>query len=52
MREVLGFQPKYTTEEAFEDYLRGHGRGPLSPERIARVERGVWDALAGGGHHG
>jgi UDP-glucose 4-epimerase len=52
MREVLGFQPVYTTEEAFEDYLRGRGRGPLSPERIAHVERAVRDVLVGGGSHG
>ncbi|UGQ09218.1 NAD-dependent epimerase/dehydratase family protein [Yinghuangia sp. ASG 101] len=37
-RERLGFVPRRTTAEAFEDFARGRGlRGPLYPERVGQV---------------
>jgi UDP-glucose 4-epimerase len=29
MRTELGYQPKWTTVEAFDDYVRGHGLTPI-----------------------
>lgn len=37
MRETLGFEPKYTTAEAFSDFARSRGAGLLPPERLART---------------
>ncbi|MFF5445802.1 NAD-dependent epimerase/dehydratase family protein [Streptomyces sp. NPDC012888] len=37
MREVLGFEPVYTTAETFADFARGRGTGMLPPERIGRA---------------
>ncbi|QES49499.1 NAD-dependent dehydratase [Streptomyces venezuelae] len=37
MREVLGFEPLYTTAEAFADFARSRGRGLLPPERVGRA---------------
>lgn len=45
MREVLGFEPRYTTREAFADFVRGRRlSGPLSADVVEAVER---RALAG-----
>ncbi|HET6627462.1 MAG TPA: NAD-dependent epimerase/dehydratase family protein [Nocardioidaceae bacterium] len=49
MREVLGFEPGYTTEAAFEDFRRSVSPGLASAERVAAVEGLVTGAL-GGGH--
>ncbi|MGH3508011.1 MAG: NAD-dependent epimerase/dehydratase family protein [Nocardioidaceae bacterium] len=38
MRAELGFEPEYTTSEAFADFTRRKGPGPLSPERIDGLE--------------
>jgi UDP-glucose 4-epimerase len=39
MRRVLGLEPRYTTREAFQDFVRGRRlSGPLSSERIDAVE--------------
>lgn len=35
MREVLGFEPKHTTKEAFADFAAALGPGPTGPGRIA-----------------
>ncbi|MFF7206502.1 MULTISPECIES: NAD-dependent epimerase/dehydratase family protein [unclassified Streptomyces] len=35
MRETLGFQPKFTTAEAFADFARSRGPGLLPPEALA-----------------
>ena len=43
MRTVLGFEPEYTTESAFDDFARSLGTGPVTPQRLADLE----DALAG-----
>jgi UDP-glucose 4-epimerase len=39
MRADLGFQPKWTTAEAFDDYVRGRGLTPiLDPHRVRSLE--------------
>jgi len=46
MRRLLGFEPRYTTKEAFADFVRGQQlHGPLSPEPVERVERVLLDVL-------
>ncbi|GAA3659036.1 NAD-dependent epimerase/dehydratase family protein [Streptomyces chitinivorans] len=37
MREVLGFEPRYTTAGAFADFARAGGPGLLPPERLAHA---------------
>jgi UDP-glucose 4-epimerase len=45
MRAALGFEPRYTTREAFSDLVRGRRlTGPITPELVGEVER---MALAG-----
>lgn len=36
MREVLGYNPKWTTAEAFDDYVRGRGLTPIVDPRVVR----------------
>ena len=48
MREVLGFEPCYTTEAAFEDFRRAVGHGLVSPERVTGVEGLVAGTLGSG----
>ena len=39
MQDVLGFTPRYTTREAFDDFVERQGlRGPLSPDVVGAVE--------------
>jgi UDP-glucose 4-epimerase len=39
MRRVLGLDPRYTTQEAFADFVRGRRlHGPLSPDRVEAAE--------------
>ncbi len=46
MRRVLGFEPRYTTREAFADFVRGRRlAGPLSPDRVEAVENGLRDLV-------
>ena len=53
MKDVLGLIPRYTTPEAFEDFVRGQGlHGPLSRENVDAVERRLVDVLARGAHSG
>ena len=41
MREVLGFEPAYTTRTAFEDYAQGVGRRRTAPHlRALRTRPG------------
>jgi UDP-glucose 4-epimerase len=51
MKEVLGFVPRYSTREAFDDFVARQGlRGPLSADVVGAVEDrvvGVVDAAAG-----
>ena len=42
MRRVLGLEPRYTTREAFQDFVRGRRlSGPLSADRIDAVENAL-----------
>jgi UDP-glucose 4-epimerase len=47
MRRVLGFEPDYTTEQAFADFARALGPGLVSPERVAAAESVLAEALGG-----
>jgi UDP-glucose 4-epimerase len=47
LRQVLGFTPRWTTVQAFDDFVRGRALRPvLGPDQVEAVERGV-RALAG-----
>jgi UDP-glucose 4-epimerase len=48
MRDVLGFEPEYTTATAFEDLCRAVGTGPLSADRVSAVEGFVTQTLGVG----
>src|ERR1044072_9412550 len=51
MRETLGYQPKFTTAEAFAEFARSLGPGLLPPEALSgAVDRIAALPLAGGGH--
>jgi UDP-glucose 4-epimerase len=53
MRRELGFEPAYTTPEAFADFAESVAPGPLGPDRIRATERAVVGALGRGGQqHG
>jgi hypothetical protein len=41
MRDVLGFHPAYTTEEAFADFARSVAPGPLPRVLPVLVPEGV-----------
>jgi UDP-glucose 4-epimerase len=42
MRTVLGLEPRYSTREAFLDFISGQdAAGPLSPERVQAVEQAL-----------
>ena len=46
MRRDLGLEPRYTSREAFEDFVRGRRlRGPLSPDVVHAVEDRVLAAV-------
>ena len=48
MREVLGFAPAYTTQQAFMDFVSGRDlHGPLSPDAVGRLEQRALSALPG-----
>jgi UDP-glucose 4-epimerase len=47
LKHDFGFTPRWTTRQAFDDYVSGRGLRPLiDPERVAAVERGVLDVAA------
>jgi UDP-glucose 4-epimerase len=48
MREVLGFEPRYTTHEAFADFARTV-TPVLGPDRVRRTESTLVGALGRGG---
>jgi len=49
MRDLLGFVPRYSTVEAFDDFVERQGlRGPLSRDTVTAVERRVLDVLPRG----
>lgn len=44
LKERFGFTPRWTTRQAFDDYVHGRGLRPtLDPDRLAAVERGILD---------
>ena len=50
MRSVLEFEPAFTTEGAFDDFVSGRGLNSLQlPERAAALEAHVVDLLSRGG---
>ncbi|MFC9734764.1 NAD-dependent epimerase/dehydratase family protein [Streptomyces roseolus] len=48
LREVLGFRPRYSTAEAFEDFVASRGPGLLPPERLAGAVDRLADRIAPG----
>ncbi len=53
MRDVLGFEPRYSTREAFDDFVAGQRlHGPLSADVVQAVEGRVLDALSSAGRAG
>ncbi|MET8175053.1 NAD-dependent epimerase/dehydratase family protein [Streptomyces clavifer] len=49
MRETLGFRPRFTTAETFEEFVRAKGPGLLPPETVGRaIGRLAELPLAGG----
>jgi UDP-glucose 4-epimerase len=49
MKDVMGFTPRYSTREAFDDFVERQGlRGPLSADAVQSVERAVLEVLPGG----
>jgi UDP-glucose 4-epimerase len=52
MKEVFGFTPRYSTREAFDDFVTRQGlSGPLSPDTVQSVEDGVRGVVARVGAH-
>ncbi|MGN6723389.1 MAG: NAD-dependent epimerase/dehydratase family protein [Marmoricola sp.] len=49
VREVLGYEPVYTTEQAFNDFAAGVNPGFLNPERLRAIEASMQGALASTG---
>jgi len=50
MREVLEFTPRYSSREAFDDFVTRQGlRGPLAADTVRAVETAMVGALARGG---
>ncbi|MEU6127606.1 NAD-dependent epimerase/dehydratase family protein [Saccharopolyspora sp. NPDC047091] len=47
LRETFGFTPRWTTQQAFDDFVRGRDLQPvIDPERVVTWERSVGDLLA------
>ncbi|WP_439662022.1 NAD-dependent epimerase/dehydratase family protein [Lentzea sp. HUAS TT2] len=47
LRKEFGFTPRWTTQQAFDDYVSGRGLKPLiDPETVEAAERGILDAAA------
>ncbi|MCR3746594.1 NAD-dependent epimerase/dehydratase family protein [Lentzea californiensis] len=47
LKKEFGFTPRWTTQQAFDDYVSGRGLKPLiDPETIDAAERGILDAAA------
>jgi UDP-glucose 4-epimerase len=48
MRDVLGFEPRYSTRAAFDDFVTKQGlHGPLSADVVTAVETKARDVIAG-----
>jgi UDP-glucose 4-epimerase len=54
MRSMLGFEPSFTTAQAFADFAASLAPGILSPARVRATERALVGALTpgGGDRHG
>jgi UDP-glucose 4-epimerase len=49
MRTRLGVEPRFTTVEAFDDFVRSRDlRTPLQADRAAELTASVWARLSGG----
>jgi UDP-glucose 4-epimerase len=48
MRSMLGFHPRYSTAQAFEDYADSVALGPLAPSRVRAAERALVGAIRRG----
>jgi UDP-glucose 4-epimerase len=47
LKTVFGYTPKWSTRQAFDDYVRGRRLRPvLDPDRLSAIERGVLDAVS------
>ena len=47
LRDRFGFTPRWTTQQAFDDFVRGRDLRPfVDPDQIRAVERGLTDAVA------
>jgi UDP-glucose 4-epimerase len=47
LRTEFGFTPRWTTRQAFDDFVNGRGLRPLiDPRQVRAIERGVLDGLA------
>lgn len=49
MRDMLGFHPRYTTSEAFDDFAASVRTGVLDPARVRRAEQALAGAVRGRG---
>jgi UDP-glucose 4-epimerase len=49
MREMLGFEPQYTTAGAFADFADSVVPGFLGPDRVRATEAALVGALTSGG---
>jgi UDP-glucose 4-epimerase len=46
LKQVFGFTPRWTTRQAFDDYVHGRGLRPiLDPDRLDAAERRIVDIL-------
>lgn len=46
LREKFGFEPRWTTQQAFDDFVRGHDLRPLvSPDQVRSVENSIGNAV-------
>jgi UDP-glucose 4-epimerase len=49
MRSMLGFEPRFTTDEAFADFAASVSPGLLAPDRVRATESALLGALTTGG---
>lgn len=46
LRDVFGYRPRYSTRDAFDEFVKGHAlRGPLSPDKVEAFENTVLDII-------
>jgi UDP-glucose 4-epimerase len=49
MREVLGYEPVYTTAQAFAEFAAAQRSGPFAADRVRAVESALLEAFGGRG---